>query len=252
VQSAGTAAAVLKGLAELGGAASLSALAAELDASPAKLHRYLVSLVESGFVLQDAATSRYALGPEAIAVGLAAIRQSDALTLGGAELARLAEEDRLSGLLAVLGNRGPTIVRWDEPPEPVSVNVRVGSVLPVLWSATGRAFGAFSASAAVAQSVRRELASAPAERRRELPDAAAVERLFARIRGDGCAPVRDVLLTGVSAVAAPIFDAAGRLAAVLTALGTSGSFDPTPGGPVARRVVRAAADVSRRLGHAVR
>lgn len=249
VQSAGTAVEVLKALASLGGSASLSALAEHLGESPPKVHRYLASLVDAELVLQDRATARYVLGPETIAIGLAAMRQSDVLTLAAAELARLAEAHRLACFAAVLGNHGPTIVRWDEPVQTVTVNVRVGSVLPVLWSATGRAFGAFGPATAVDEFINSELAMATPEQRRQLPDREAVEALFKEIRALRCAPIRDVLLTGVSAVAAPVFDANARVSAVMTALGPSGLFDPTPGGSTALVVRRAADAVSERLGY---
>jgi DNA-binding IclR family transcriptional regulator len=249
VQSAGTAVSVLKALAAMGGGASLTALAARLEESPAKVHRYLASLVEGELVLQEPATARYVLGPEAITIGLAAMRQSDVLSLAAVELATLAESHQLSCFVAVLGNQGPTIVRWDEPVQPVTVNVRVGSVLPILWSATGRAFGAFSDAAAVKTRIKEELAAATAEHRRQLPNQRAVDALFQEIRSLRCAPMRDVLLNGVSAVAAPVFNATGKVAAVITALGPSGGFDPTPGGATASLVLRAANAVSERLGH---
>ena len=135
-----------------------------------------------------------------------------------------------------------------EPVQPVSVYVRVGSVLPVLWSATGRAFGAFS-NGALDPLIETELAAATPEQRRQLPDRQAVDALFAEIRSLRCAPVRDVLLNGVSAVAAPIFNADAKVAAVITALGPSGSFDPTPGGSTALFVRRAAESLSTRLGY---
>jgi len=94
-------------------------------------------------VVQEQSTSRYVLGVEAIAVGLAAMRQSDVLELAATELARLAHSHELSCFVAVLGSHGPTVVRWVEPIQTVTVNVKVGSVMPVLWSAKGRAFGAF-------------------------------------------------------------------------------------------------------------
>ena len=50
--------------------------------------------------------------------------------------------------------------------------------------------------------------------------------------GQGCAIVRDTLLAGISAVAAPVFDARGHVAAVLTALGASNGFDARPGGSI--------------------
>ena len=241
--------AVLKALAALGGAASLTALAKHLAESPAKVHRYLASLVAADLVVQEASSSRYVLGPEAIAIGLAAMRQSEALVLAPVELAALAETHRLSCFVSVLGNHGPTVVRWEEPAQTVTVNVRPGSVMPVLWSATGRAFGAFSDRAVLSSLIDAELASADAAQRRQLPDRRAVDALFKKIRKIGCAPVRDVMLAGVSAVAAPIFDAGARLAAVITALGPSASFDPTPGGSTAILVRQAADTVSARLGY---
>jgi DNA-binding IclR family transcriptional regulator len=62
VQAAETGMAVLKALARLGGRASLTAIAAQIDESPAKVHRYLVSLMEEGFVAQEAGTQQYHLG----------------------------------------------------------------------------------------------------------------------------------------------------------------------------------------------
>lgn len=239
---------VLKALAAMGGGASLTTLAARLGESPAKVHRYLASLVEAELVLQEAVTSRYVLGPEAIAVGLAAMRHSDVLELAAAELARLAQSHHLSCFVSVLGSHGPTVVRWVEPIETVTVNVKTGSVMPVLWSATGRAFGAFIQSSLLVATVQTELAEASPERRRLLPDQQAVDALFTEIRSLRCAPIRDVLLVGVSAVAVPIFNADGGLAAVLTALGPSGGFDPTPGGSTSLVVRQAADSVSTRLG----
>lgn len=248
VQSAGTGLAVLKMLATMGGAASLSALGERLEESPAKVHRYLASLIKAGFVQQEPETARYVLGVESIAIGLAAMRQSDVLTLASQQLAHLADEHGLSCFVAVAGNRGPTIVRWFEAGQPVTVNVKVGSVMPVLWSATGRAFAAFSSRRDIAQLLDAELAQASAAQRKLLPNRAAVDALLDEIRAFGCAPLQDVLLNGVSAVAVPVFDADQRLAAVMTALGISGTFDPSPGGETAQRVLRAGDAVSARVG----
>lgn len=132
--------------------------------------------------------------------------------------------------MSVLANHGPTIVRWVEPVQTVTVNVKVGLVMPVLWSATGRAFGAFADGGMLDALIQTELEAATPEQRRQLPDRQAVDGLFEEIRHLRCAPVGDVLLNGVSAVAVPIFNANAKLAAMMTALGPSGSFDSTPGG----------------------
>ena len=248
VQSAGFGLMVLKGLAAMGGAASLSALAQDLGENPAKLHRYLASLKEAGFVAQDEAGGRYVLGEAALAVGLAAMRQINVLNVAPAELAALTETHNVASFVAVLGNRGPTIMRWEEPMQPVTVNVRVGSVLPILWSATGRAFAASMKSALLDSLIRDELAGASPARRKLIGDARAVEAMLAQVREAGCAAIRDTLLGGVSAVAAPILDFSGRVAAVMTALGTTSEIAADPRSALARDVRARCARISHALG----
>lgn len=250
VQSAEYGLTVLKALGHGGGSMSLTSLAQAVDASPAKVHRYLASLKQAGFVYQDEVTSRYVLGQEAIMLGIAAMRQADVLHLSAPALVKLSEEHNVSCFVAVLGNSGPTIMRWEEPLAAVTVNVRPGSTLPILWSATGRAFGAFARSKFIDDAIRREVRSASPENRQELPDLAAVKRKFEQIRNDGCAFVRDVLLSGVSAVAAPVFDSRRKVCAVLTALGTSGQIDPSPDSKLARSVMKEAERISLSLGAA--
>lgn len=250
VQAAETGMAVLKGLARLGGRASLTVLAAHVGESTAKVHRYLASLVEAGLVAQDAGSQHYHLGAEAILVGLAAMRQADPLRAAEPALARLRESLELTCFIAVMGNKGPTIVRFEEPGLPVTVNVRAGSVLSLLWSATGRAFlGWLHDDSRVHAMAAGELADAPAELRSQLPGADPVGRLAAAVRAAGCATVRDTQLRGISAVAAPLFDHSGRVCAVITALGASGGFDAAADGPVAAAVRREAAAASGALGH---
>lgn len=250
VQSAEVAVAVLKALGQLGGAATLTRLALQLQEHPAKVHRYLCSLVSAGFVDQDPLTARYFLGSEAVFLGLAAQRQSDVLRLSAAEIVKVAEDLGVSCFVAVMGNQGPVIVRWEEPVHAIVVNVRVGSVMPVLWSATGRAFAAFQRSAAVDACIERELSDAGAEQRRQLPDRKAVEAMLAAYRPHGCTWLQDQPLKGVASLAAPVFDASGQVAAVVVALGVAEGFDVRPEGPNAVALRCAAQSVSRRLGHA--
>ncbi len=248
VQSAETGMAVLKALATLGGSASLTALAAAIGESTAKVHRYLASLAQQGLVAQHPSTQHYHLGAEAVRIGLAALRQCDPIRLGEGALVRLRGQLEATCFIAVMGNKGPTVLRIEEPTLPVTVNMRAGSVLPVLWSATGRAFLAWSEDAQVRRQAQEEYAAATPEQRAHLAGPDAIARLCRQVQGDGCAIVHDTLLRGISAVAAPILDAHGRVAAVLTALGASSGFDTRPGGRICPQVVREAADISAAMG----
>ncbi|HVL76943.1 MAG TPA: IclR family transcriptional regulator [Noviherbaspirillum sp.] len=248
VQSAEMGMSVLKALARLGGSASLTAVAAEIGESTAKVHRYMASLTQEGLVAQDPATQHYYLGREAIQIGLAALRQCDPIRLGEAALVRLREQLEVTCFIAVMGNKGPTILRFEEPGLPVTINVRAGSVLPLLWSATGRAFLGYLDEAHVRRLADEELARANKEQRASLHGRNPIEQLRKEVREQGCAVINDILLRGISAVAAPIFDYTGRVSAVLTALGASGGFDTDPQGRIASMVRHEAADISAALG----
>src|SRR5690554_2445720 len=81
VQAVSTAVTVLKGLAHLGGRATLTALARQIDENPAKVHRYLLSMMEEELVAQDPVSLQYYLGAGAIHIGLAAMRLADPLRM---------------------------------------------------------------------------------------------------------------------------------------------------------------------------
>lgn len=250
VQSAEMGMAVLKALARLGGAASLTAIGNAVDESPAKVHRYLASLMQQGLVAQDPSTQHYYLGREAIQIGLAALRQCDPVRMGEGALVRLREQLQVTCFIAVMGNKGPTVLRIEEPALPVTVNIRAGSVLPLLWSASGQAFMGFSDDEQTRRLAEEEFAAASSEQRAMLAGTRPIERLRRQVQDQGCAIVDEMLLRGISAVAAPVFDATGKVVAVLTALGATAGFDSRPGGRICPEVIRAAQGISTALGFA--
>lgn len=248
VQSAEMGMSILKALARLGGAASLTAVAQAVDESTAKVHRYMASLVEEGLVAQEPLSQRYILGQEAILIGLAALRQCDPICAGEPALARLRDELGVTCFIAVMGNQGPTILRIEEPALPVVVNVRAGSVLPLLLSATGQVFLAWSEGERLEEQAHCEWDGATPAQRVRLKGKDPVAALRARVREQGSASVEGLLSAGISAVAAPVRNHAGKVAAVLTALGASGGFDVAPGGRIATRVRQEADAISAALG----
>ena len=249
VQAADTVVAVLKALASLGGGASLTALAGHLEENPAKVHRYLVSLIDGGLVTQNANTQQYTLGLETMLIGLAAMRQADPIRIAEPALINLREQLGITSFIAVMGNKGPTIVRMEEPSLPVTVNVRVGSVLSFLWSATGRVFLGLHDEAAVRALARQEFDTLCETQSPPAPFDALVAQMHEEISKSCCIRVSDTNLKGISAVAAPVFNYAGQLVAVLTALGASGGFDTSLAGPIAIAVRKQAVQLSQQLGY---
>ena len=220
----------------------LKDLAARAEMPPAKAHRYLVSLIRAGLAEQDRESGRYRLGPLALELGLAALGAMDVLKFGAEVIADLRAEIDETVLLAIWGNKGPVVARWEESTRPVATNVRAGWVMPLANSATGRLFAAYLPASATAPMLKAEFA--------RMPDAKQgyAERLD-EIRGRGLSRVQGDLLRGVASVAAPVFGHGGGIVAVIAALGPQGAFDIAWDGAIATAVKRAARELSARVGY---
>lgn len=241
VQSVETAARVLAAFIGAPGALPLKSVAAAAGMSGGKAHRYLVSLCRAGLVEQDSETQRYDLGGLALRVGLAALARLDVVRLAAPVLVDLRDRLNETVALAVWGESGPTVVRWEESTRPVTVNVRIGSTLPLLVSATGRTFLTWMPEHRTAALVAREQALSGV-------DDAAVADFRANARATGLGTVDGALLPGVAAVSAPVFDHKGDLIAAITALGHQGAFSVAVDGDPAQAVLDAAHGLTRRLG----
>lgn len=249
IQSVEVGFALLAALAASRGPLMLRDLAAAADMSAAKAHRYLVSFQRLGLVVQEPASTRYDLGPAALSLGLAALTRLDAVRMARERLALLAPRIGHTLALAVWGNHGPTIVHWQESPLAQPVNLRLGDVMPLLSSATGRCFAAFMSPEVVAPLLKEELARAVKMRRTDLPATMAeVNTLLAEVRERGAARVVDTLLPGIVAFCAPVFDADGHLELGITTLGSIATFDPEWGGAIDAPLRAAAAQLSSDLG----
>lgn len=252
---------LLDALSQAEGALMLRDLAAAASMSAAKAHRYLVSFQRMGLVVQDPVSTRYDLGPAALRIGLASLARLDAVKFARERIDGLLAETGHVLAIAVWGNQGPTMVHWIEAPQTVPVTLRLGDVMPLLTSATGRCFAAFMGSEGrdaqrIAPMLRDELA-----RLKKLPlhgdlplvdvpqSPQEVQALLEDTRRRGVARVVHSLLPGVGGFCAPVFDAQGRLALGLVVLGSVATLDTDWQGAPATALLRCARQLSADLGH---
>ncbi len=228
---------------------ALKDIAAAADMPAPKAHRYLVSLIRVGLVEQDPLTSRYDLGPFAMNIGLVAIDRMDRVRLGLQAIAALRDQINETTALAVWGDNGAVIVRWERPRRPITVNVVTGTTLDPLTSASGRVFMAWMPQEQSARLIKRRLREP--ELPTELQTPAGVQHMLDRVRQAGFASVSDYhLVPGVEALAAPVFNFKGEVSLALLVVGVKGLFDMSAQGLVVRQLKQAAAELSVRLGHA--
>ena len=230
---------LLRALAEHGQPMALKELAAAAGMAPGKAHPYLVSFGKLGLIQQDKVSARYGLGPLAVQLGLIALQRFDPVRVASEHLPDLAVRLGQTVAIAVWGSRGPTIVRIEEAPTAVHVNMRHGTVLSLRGTASGRLFAALRSPDVWVG------AHGPADGPGESPPDPAD---LAEVRRQGYATVEGGVVPGVSAAAAPVYDASGALALALTAIGPSAVFDVHPDGALLRDLRDAARSISAALG----
>ena len=232
------------------GPVGVTDLAREMGLSRSKTHRYLVSLCRTGLVTQDGRNGKYDLGSGAIQLGLTAQGRIDEFRFADEALDKLLEQTGCSGSAVVWGSHGPTIIQRKESRNAVTVNTRVGSVLPVISSAAGRVFAAFMPSHVVNPFIEADFQSGTRPRHMgEYLDRREFKQLIQQVRAEGFARVSGDLLLGVDAVAAPVFRSDGTVLMTLTVLGSHGAIDIRPNSSTSQALQLACNNFSERVGY---
>ena len=249
VQSVEVGGRLLLALAAHPGAMTLKDLAAAADLPPSRAHPYLVSFGRLRLIEQDGA-GKYTLGPAALQVGLASLSQLDPLRVATPVAEELAASTGHAVALAVWGNFGPTIVRMIEARQPLHVAMRVGTVMSILGTATGRAFAAVMTPEHLEQAMAGALGDDDAVKPRSRLRAHAEElrEIASEFQRHGVTRAVGRPLPGVNAFSAASFDHEGTPAIVITALGHQDDLPANWDSDVAQAVRRSAAEISDRLG----
>ncbi|CAM3377311.1 IclR family transcriptional regulator [Polaromonas hydrogenivorans] len=242
---------LLLALAEQSTPMTLKDLAAQAGLSASRAHPYLVSFGRLRLIEQDAVTGRYALGAAALQVGLSCLHQLDPLKVATPIAEALALGIDQTVAIAVWANFGPTIVRYIEASQPLHVSMRMGTVMSILGTATGRAFAATLPRQQLEQAMLGALGDEPRRLDRStVKDVAQeIQAIQAELRQHGVVRAAGRPIPGVNAFSAAAFDHEGKAALVITALGHEDNFPADWDSDVARAVRQAAADVSLRLGY---
>ncbi|WP_407847320.1 IclR family transcriptional regulator [Bordetella petrii] len=228
---------------------ALKDLARAAGMTTGKAHPYMVSFLKVGFVTQNDA-GHYELGPLALQLGFARLQRLDPVKEATQFIEPLAAETRQSVALAVWGNLGPTIVRLEEPIEPMHVNLRTGTVMALTTTATGRLFAAYLPHKIVERALQEDRAYPGARSGARVSiSTEAFEAALAETRRHGMSRSLSQPIPGIDALCAPVFDSAGHLALGILVMGPSATFDSDFDGAVARPLRACALEVSRRLGY---
>jgi DNA-binding IclR family transcriptional regulator len=245
IQSVENAMTVLLALEEGLGPMSLTQIAAAASMAPSKAHRYLVSLGRVGLVSRSRNSGLYDMGPSMRRLGVESLRRMDEVGLASEYLPELRDRTGHAVNLAVWGDHGPVVVRWDYGSYALPITVRVGATMPMLSSSIGRVYLAYL-PAVLTDPVLRDQAESAEQTGLTGTE---VEAITAAVRRDGFAVTSGGVVPGVSSVAAPVFAAGDSLPlAVALALPTRYANEETVA-RLAEEVSATAAAMSADIGH---
>lgn len=193
------------------GPLGLTQIAAASAMAPSKAHRYLVSLARIGLIKRSSSSGLYDFGPSMRRLGIESLRRMDEVGIAADYLPGLRDRTTHAVNLAVWGDHGPVIVRWDYGSYALPITVRIGATMPLTLSSVGRVYLAhlpetLTGPVLQSQSVAGDL---PEWTRSEIDDIRTdvLKRGFALTSGG--------VIPGVTSLAAPVFTVSESLPLVV-------------------------------------
>jgi DNA-binding IclR family transcriptional regulator len=244
IQSVDRAVAILEILAR-DGEAGVTEVARELGVHKSTASRLLAALDRRELVAQDAARGKFRLGIGIVRLAGAAGQRLDLVQESRPVCRALATEVGETVNLAILSGRDALYLDQAAGPAALSPHNWAGQRIPLHATSDGKVLLAWLPEAELAQRLTPPLARFT---ERTITDVAGFPALLAEVRRQGFATAADELEAGLTAIAAPVRDAAGTVIASISASGPSFRIPAARVEVLAAAVCRAAAEASRRLG----
>lgn len=233
--------AILRRLGRASEPVGVNQLARELGLVPSTCLHILRVLSEEGLVSFDPLTKRYAIGIGILTIARSAIQRND---FAGLVKPRLNELSAAFGGTAVatqmLGGDHMIVVALSRVQQPFRLQVDLGSRFPALISATGRCHAAFNCADVSASQLRARFARLHWD---HPPGYRTWKREVEQARADGFAIDNGSYIDGVTIIAVPFLDGAGRMTHSMVAIDISKRLEATGVAAIVDRMLRIRDDI---------
>lgn len=223
----------------------VSEIARELGVSKARAHRHLRALIGRGYVRQDPASERYEIAVKLMVLGEAVRDRFDVLTAMRPAMGALREATGQAVTASALAEGAVVVLEMLPGRNPIEFGVRPGTVLDTHATAHGHIALAFGPPALLAKAVAGPLKAWTSATLTD-PNALVAAVEAARLQGWASAP--DQMMTGVGALAAPVFDHAGAWRGTIALVGGTQGIPAQPAREQIGAITAAAAAASANLG----
>lgn len=216
-------------------------LARRIDVNPSTASRLLATLESARLVERVPPGGRYRLGLRLLELGNAALARLDVRAVARPQLERLVAETGETATLSVPGERDAVTVDFVQSASSVQSVARLGRPSVAHATAAGKVLLALGGV---------PLPAGPLERftHRTITDSDKLTAEVQRVHARGWAEAAGERERDLNALAAPIFAADGRLAAILGLQGPEGRFDRTARQRAVEPLLARAQAVSKALG----
>jgi DNA-binding IclR family transcriptional regulator len=221
----------------------LTEIAREVGLNKTTAYRLLTALEAEGMVARSAGSDAWRLGYAAVVLGALALRSNDVMTAARPELEALVRETGETATLEVLVGDEVEILDGVEGPSLVGANSEIGTRWPAHATSTGKVLLALAQHGP--RRARRRLRKLTP---RTITDPGRLERELKNVRARGWASAVEELETGYVAVGAPVLGHDRRAVAAISVGGPAARLTEDRIPDLARRIVRGADRISRRLG----
>lgn len=214
--------AILRFLARSDEPVGVNPMARELDLVPSTCMHILRVLQDEGLVEFDSDTKRYSIGIGILPLARSALQKNTFSALIQPMLSQLSETFGVTTIATQVAEPGQmVVVALSQSSLPFRLQVDLGSRFPVLISATGRLFAAFNTDDPAKLHARFDklVWDHP-------PGFDTWLQEVEQVRSQGYAVDRGSYISGVTVVAAPVFDASNKMIRSLVAIGISERMGP--------------------------
>ena len=236
---------IIEHMAQARGPVGVSELASAIDVPKPRIYRHLRTLVTRGYVTQEPSSEKYGLTMRLSHIGRAIAEQTGIHVEMRTVMQALRQSVQQSVVVGQIENDGVRVLDILRQPSAVEISSRPGTLFDFHCTAQGKialAFGEPRLWKKVRRSPLRQWTEAT------ITDLDRLRAEVDKVRKRGWAVAPGEVLSGINALAAPVFDADGELVATIGILGSTQHVAARPAPMLIAAVLRAAGDFSRRLG----
>jgi DNA-binding IclR family transcriptional regulator len=246
VESVVTTFSIIEHLAQARRLVGISELAAAIDMPKPRVYRHLRTLLSRGYVMQEPQSEKYGLTMRLSHIGRVIADQTEFHVQLRSVMPALRERVRQTVMVGQIEDDGVRVMEILRHPSAVEISSSPGTLFDFHCTAQGKVALAFGPPR-----LWKRLQRAPLRRWTDATKTD-VQRLRVevdRVRRRGWAVAPGEVLSGINALAAPVFDGSGALAATIGILGSTQHIEPRPATELVSAVLAAAADLSQKLGY---